>query len=179
MITLQLTQHRKARVWLSELPDAHVNPSNVTERSVQGGHATLQGVRRAAIEVLIPRGPRALYGLLGAELQPNQSAALLIRVLTSRNGGERFPDSIALSSDETFVGLPEEFSQAVIEGATNQIAKVGGLGSGELVFGHAAHGLVGSAPVVFKWLADCLVQLLRKGEGISQEELTEILQGTL
>src|SRR6266496_3738007 len=77
MITLQLAQHRKARVWLTELPDARVNPSNVREHSVQTGHAVFEGMRRAAIEILIPRGPRGLYGLLGAELRPSRSKALV------------------------------------------------------------------------------------------------------
>jgi len=179
MITLQLAQHRKARVWFNELPDARVVPSNFAEHSVEGGKALCEDVRRAAVEVLIPRGPRALYGLLGAELRPNQSGALVIRVAISRNGGAPFPDSIALSSDEARVGLPDEFSNAVVEGVTNQIAKMAGLGSGELVFDRAAYGSVGSAPIVFKWLAACLVQLLRKGDCVSQQEVVEILQAAL
>jgi len=179
MITLQLAQHRKARIWLTELPDARVNPSDVSERSVQGVKPVTDGTHRAAIEILIPRGPRALYGLLGAELRPSKSGALVIRVVKSCTDGPPFPNSIALSSDDTRIGLPDEFSQAVVEGASNQIAKIGGLGSGELVFDHAAHGLVGSAPIVFKWLAICLVQFFREGESISQQQIANILQSAL
>lgn len=179
MIELQLAQHRKARVWLNELPDARTTSAKVSERSVQGGKTVFEGVRRAAIEILIPRGPRALYGLLGAELRPNQSEALVIRVIASNNDGTPFRDSIALSSDEAQVGLPDEFCQAVVEGAASQVAKSGGLSSGELLFSHAAHGLVGSAPIVFKWLAACLVQLLREGDGIGQQQIADILQSPL
>jgi hypothetical protein len=179
MIELQLAHHRKARVWLNDLPDARTTFPEVSEHSAEAAKALIEEARRAAIEIIIPRGPRALYGLLGAGLNPNQSNALIIRILTSRNVGPLFPDSLALSSDEARVGLPDEFSKAVLEGATNQIVKIGGLGSGELEFGHAAHGLVGSAPIIFNWLAASLVQLLRRGESVSHQELTEILQAPL
>src|SRR6185312_7521099 len=179
MFELQLTQQRKARIWLNELPDARTKFPVIGERSMDSGKRVIAGVRRAALEVLIPRGPRALYGLLGAELKPNRSDELIVRVLTSCDDSTPFSNSMALSSDEARVGLPEEYSNAVIEGATSQIIKIGGLGPGELEFGCAVHGLVGSAPIVFKWLASCLVQLLWKAESISQQELTEILQTAL
>src|SRR5713226_8667543 len=101
MITLQLAQHRKARVWLNELPDARVKSAKFAEHSVPSGKPALERVRRAAVEILIPHGPRALYGLLGAELLSKESGTFVIRVAVSDDGCRPFPGSIALSSDET------------------------------------------------------------------------------
>jgi len=164
---------------LIELPDARVKSAKLTERYVRGDKAAFEEVRRSAIEILIPRGPRALYGLLAAELSPKESGSLVIRVAASDHAGRPFPDSIALSSEEARVGLPLEFSQAVFEGATGQIERTVGMCSGELVFDRAVHGLVGSAPIVFRWLAARLVQVLAEGDAISQQRLTEILQTEL
>lgn len=179
MIELQLAQYRRARVWFNGLPDARPTSYKVSERSVGGGNVVFEKARQAAIEILIPRGPRALYGLLGAELRPSRSERLTVRVLVSSNAGSLFPGSIALASDETRIGLPSEFSQAVVEGAIEEITKTGGLGSGELLFDRAVHGSVGSAPIVFKWLAACLVQLLRECESITQQQIADILQSAI
>lgn len=180
MISLQLSNHRKARIWLANLPDARVSTTKILDRSVQGGPLTFEGTRRAVIEILIPRGPRSLYGLLGAELHTaNKSENLVIHVLTSHESGRPFTSSIALASEETQVGLPAAYSEAVFEGAIGQIKGIGGMCSGELVFDYAVHGQVGSAPIVFKWLAARLVQVLEVGEDINQQQLTEILQTVL
>lgn len=73
MIELNLTQHSRAHVWLAEIPEAQVELGAAIERVVETGAVSLNEVRRAAVEILIPRGPRALYGLLGAELRPNRT----------------------------------------------------------------------------------------------------------
>lgn len=180
MIVLNLTQHRKARVWLAEFPEARVEFEAASERVVETDAMPLDEVRRAGVEILIPRGPRALYGLLGAELRPNRIGELRVRVLTCSGNRRRFKDAIALASDEVYVGLPDEFAAAVIEGVVEQNKRPGGLASGELVFQCAAHGLVGSSPTIFKWLSAVLVRILNlSAENLGEPKLAELLREPL
>jgi hypothetical protein len=158
-------QHRRARVWIAELPqwcsEFEQRPDySALRKSVVPTVRKLAGTQLAVVEVFVPRGPRADYGALGAQFVPDDTDSLVIQVPKSGlDAGNLLADSLAASSDTVRIGLPKEYSQAVLAGTLNCEALVS-LGSGELTFLCAAHGEIGSSPWVFSKLACIIVQLL-------------------
>lgn len=180
MITLTLPQFRAARVWLDELPPAYVEPQKVAERMLETDKPPFNQFRRGGVEFNQNVGGRNYYGLLGAEWWPSSSGQLCIRIHISESYEKPFPDSLAGVVDRVFVGLLNEYVEGIMQGVTDQSAKLGRLPEGELVFCCAAHGLVGSAHAVFKWLAAALVRILIVDPlHIQEQELSELLQERL
>src|SRR4051812_21001420 len=64
MRTLELGKHRRARVWIGELPDAACPSINTLTHTVAVDRESQHGLTMAAIEVFVPLGPRSMYGLL-------------------------------------------------------------------------------------------------------------------
>ncbi len=153
---------RKARVWLQELPAiTYVKIDEVTA-SVETRVSEISGTRYAAIELFIPLGGRAAYGLLGARYDPDPSAQqLAIRVDVTGDKDSSIEWARANVVDYVRAGLPMEFTQGVIDGA---IEAKDTIGSGKLHFMCAAHGAVGSSHMMFNVLAKLVVNLLNVSE---------------
>jgi hypothetical protein len=64
---------------------------------------------------MVPRGLKASYGLLGAELLDNGAGEGAVSVAVNRTG---FPmqGSLALMPDDVRIGLPDEYADAVVSG---------------------------------------------------------------
>src|SRR5262249_43787051 len=107
MKTLELGQHRKARVWLHSLPDAvYTSFRSVTREVVAERACSSAGDVFGAVEVFVPLGARWLYGLLGGHWQPEATDHVVISVNVVGSAHERhFTDSLA-KLDEVRVGLP-------------------------------------------------------------------------
>jgi len=86
------------------------------------------------------------------------------------------PISLPARPKMLYKGLTNEYVQAVIDGTTNH-PTLALLGSGTLGFSWAAHDLVGSSYVVFRWLGWGIVQLLLQGhQGSTAAEISSLLQ---
>ncbi len=171
--TLNLNRHRKARIWLGELPDIISPTAKFVERPLEGRAPALTQIQRAAIEMIVPSAGRALYGLLGAEFAPNNSGQLLVKVAVSENVGQEIEWSLASSMDKVCSGLPVEYADRVFDGVVSA-GEI--LGSGVLLINCAAHGAVGSSPRMFQQLALKLVRLIAsQGESVSEEELAVLV----
>jgi len=144
MRSLTLSQHRRANVWLDEAPPADFTAVSVVTRLVKPIVAVDATRQLVGIELAIPHGARASYGLLGAELIQANVEGLEIRVSVS-NVGFPFRSSIAVQPDEVSFGLPDEYANAVLVGAGNVAATIGAPMKSTLWFRWAAHGLVGSS----------------------------------
>lgn len=157
MIQLQ-RKLRKARVWFEVLPFVEVTPTTMQECRLPAPLSGRTEGRMVAVELCWPVGPFAVYGMLGVEFMPDKSSELAILVSVSDSNGPMYLDSLALPSDSVRFGLPEEYATAVTESACNpEIAAK--LGAGKLLFRCAAHGLVGSNPIIFAKLVTILVDL--------------------
>lgn len=174
--------HRRARVWSAELPawcrEFKQYPTQlVLSDSVFPTVQTLEGTRLAAVEVFVPRGPKADYGALGAEFIPNSMNSLVVRVpVSAQPRSTPLAESLAGRSDMAWIGLPAEYSRPVLVGAL-RCGALTLLGSGELTFRCAAHGEVGSSPWVFSKLACVIVQLLAWSEhDATDDEVLALLQ---
>ena len=160
MILLTLPFNRRARVWIGELPQAVYEGGTVVNQVVEGTREPFGEVRRAAVEFYVPSGPRSMYGLLGAVLSPDQLHRLCVQVNTSHELGRWFADSLAGTSDDVRVGLPDEYVGGVLDGILAARQQVGNLCSGGLVFSCAAHGERSSNHLIFNHLSRIVVSIL-------------------
>lgn len=151
---LVIGAHGKARLWINETAGAVYAPARVLEKVVPafapGGHEA----RAIVLEVRLPRGPRAEYGLLGARFTPDDSGHVTLRVGVSGAEGATF-DSLAGSFDDVRVGLPEEYAGEVL----GTLASLERLPAGVLEIHECAHGAVGSSRVLFARLAKLIAAL--------------------
>jgi hypothetical protein len=116
-----------------------------------------------------------LYGLLGAELTPAETAELQVEVGVTRRGGRRIEWALAARIDDVRVGLPREFAEPVLTGATES-GNARELGPSLLQYDCAAYTAVGSAPIIFQRIAALVVQLLLIGDaGVTQEQLESLI----
>lgn len=150
-------RYLRARVWLDELPELGYQSSGVIGHTAETNQAPSAQTRQAAVELFIPAGGRALYGLLGAELIPTLDNKLLIQVAVSADPQRRFEWSLAGRVDEVSIGLPADYAEGVITGA---LQRSDILGAGVLRFDRAAHGVVGSSWEFFRRLATIVVHVL-------------------
>jgi hypothetical protein len=159
MIEIEWGLRRKARFWWNELPPASFVATKTIEREVDVRARSALVAHSAAVEVLVPHGAMASYGLLGVEVEPADSSFLTIKVGVSRASGPPLPKALAEVMDDVRIGLPAEYAEAVAEGAAKGFARgISGCG-GVLSFRCAAHGQVGSNVGTFSALAEVLVHL--------------------
>ncbi len=180
MQNITLDFHIQARVWLQDYPGIIYGAADVIEREVGSGLAKKTGDKQAALEIIIPVGPRFLYGLLGAKFIPNDSGKIRLQVLVSTSTEPVYQKSIASEQnlDIVRVGLPGEYSNSVIEGAlqalNHQLCTE--LGSGIIQFDQAAWGEIGSSNKIFRQIAATVVQLLALNSVNNQTQVTEIIK---
>lgn len=179
MIEVALGAIGKGRVWFGDLPPAVFPCAAPITKTVPALGATQRPTTAVAVELFVPTGPRARYGLLGAHLlRPRPGAEIGIEVFTTTADGEKYADSLAGSLDVVRVGLPREFADSVMEGALNA-GNEAALGPCVLRFDHAAHGEIGSSPSFFGRLARAVVRLVAIGPlGPTDERLVATLRGS-
>jgi hypothetical protein len=179
MRTLELGKHRRARVWIGELPDATYPSLKTLTHTIATDRESLHGLRMAAIEVFVPLGPRSMYGLLGGRWQPGATDQLSVDVSVSATNERLLPDSLAMKGDEVRVGLPVEYAKAVLAGVDMAKSELSALTAGKLLINCAAHGTIGSCEAVYKHLAAILVKLLNAAsDEPSDDELLKLFPST-
>jgi hypothetical protein len=173
MWQLQLSRHRRARVWFGEAPNAGYSPTAVVRRVVSTGDTKPAAAKLAAIELMVPRGAIATYGLLGAELLDDGEGVGAVCVGVNRTG---FPmqQSLAPMSDDVRVGLLDEYAEAVVSGV-ERVVNEGWHFKGELTFRWAAHSAVGSSPAFFLELSVWVARLLAGTMPPSEKNLVDML----
>ncbi len=157
MRALNLGLHCKINVWLEELPDITYSVESVCERRYSVQRRENAREMRAAVELLLPRGGRAQYGLLGGSFELNNADQFVVQVALSRRDERRLDWSLASAIDDVRAGLPAEYAGGVLAGLIEGPAA---LGAGILRLDCAAHGAVGSSGDIFKQLAALLVDIL-------------------
>jgi hypothetical protein len=157
MKQLDLGKHRKARVWLNELPDVGPLIGAVQELEISATSQSVQA-NRAAVEVFVPLGPRSMYGLLGGEYTPLTTGQLKVMIISSP-ADEKSLFVPLTTSDRARIGLPAEYCEAVKEGIRLAEKEVV-IAPGQLVISYATYGEIGSCAAVFKHLAAVLLKLI-------------------
>lgn len=175
MVELNLQPYRKGRVWLDDLPDLLQQGTATLQRSVVTSNPGSGGRHVAALELFLPKGGRALYGLLGAEFLPHTSQTLDVCVDVVTKNGPDVTWSLASQVDQVYAGILDEYGDGVISGACES-KNILTLGSGTVNFRWGAHGIVGSSSGFFKRLSNSVITLLSlETLEISEQNLINIL----
>jgi hypothetical protein len=158
-----LGKYRKARLWIDELP--LLNDINISEKKiiVTKKNDCEWNNNKIALEVYYPRNS-SNYAFLGVEYTRNivQKNNLLIILNVSKYKAFKFNDSLVNGYDEVYSGIPEEYSNAILESVENTLATLNFVPEGTLKFNLGAYSLIGSSPMVFSKIAEILVRLLNK-----------------
>lgn len=167
----------RARVWWNEpcgLSMAPLETLTATETAAAAGGN--HRVARVTLELFVPLGGHFLYGLLGAQLEPDASSELLIRVPTSSMDGRAYSDSLAAAVDDVRAGLPAEYGGSVLGALREQAPTL--LPGGKLAVTEAAHGVVGSSGSMFCRLAGLVCRLIASGP-MDDAALQQLLGSTV
>jgi hypothetical protein len=176
MRVLDLQPYRKGRVWFKELPGLLQQDTTVLQRSVAIDSSTSGISRAAALELFLPKGGRALYGLLGAEFIPNTTQTLEVRVEMVTESRVAVPWALASTIDQVYAGILDEYAEGVINGACSSKA-LNTLGSGILSFRWGAHGMIGSSSGFFRRLSSNVISLLSLDTyEMSEEHLRSLIE---
>ena len=171
MIILDLGKHRRARVWVGELPAIASVTDRVLSTSIEVEGQGLTASRIAAVEVVVPLGPRAMYGLLGGRINPASGRLLSVEVATSISNGQLLFDTLALPGEEVKSGLPAEFGPAIISAVALARQEMPNLPPGRITIECAAHGSVSSSYRMFQRLTQILLRILTSGRELTDEVL--------
>jgi len=179
-ITINLDLHGQACVWLQDSPEILYYPAlDIINKDLKTGLVQkLKARKQAVLEIMIPVGPRVCYGLLGAQFIPNDSDKLSLEVRVSTEEESIFESSIAAQVDTVRIGLPEEYSQSVIDGivASRDYEMIKTLGSGVILVDKAAHGEINSSKKFFRNIAATVIQLLLLKKASTKSEVTDIVK---
>jgi hypothetical protein len=114
-LSIEVSRSRRARLWLDALPDAKIQSDGVISRSYSAVAHRASPPHEVAIEFVTPTGPRAIYGLLGAQFTETAGTELLLDVAFG-GPGVQFRSPLSYAFDVPRVGLPRDYSIAALAG---------------------------------------------------------------
>lgn len=183
MITLDnLGGLMKGRLWINTSPNLPCKTNKTLSITIEANNESRINLTSIVLEILLLPRHISNYALLGAKFTPNIGKSLHIRVSVSKFDGELLKDSIAMPEDEVRIGIPEEYSQTIIDTAKNVANRIGGLPSGVLEFYVGAHGYVGSSNQIFSKVTSVILKLMtvnldvESDEDIKKQAALELMQ---
>lgn len=113
------------------------------------------------VEVEINRGGRICYGMLVAQVQPNEDTnCVRIDIAFTQKNSIRYYDSCLYDDSRVYKGLPEPYVDAVIQGATSEILKKNKYPQCKIVFEYAANCEVGSSPMIYRLISEIVINMI-------------------
>lgn len=175
MKALKLSKERSARVWIDENPPigTSVNNSRVSHRAIKIQEVRPLKHKIVTIELLVPLGGRFLYGLLGCEVMGERTSPLDVVVETSVEVKSEFFESLAGNIDTVWSGISDEYTDAILDGASMGASKFGVPPVGQIKFCFGAYGEIGSTGSIFERLGMAAMALLTSSDNMSIEEVLE------
>jgi hypothetical protein len=110
---------------------------------------------------------------------PDDEDSLRFEVPWSKSLGSRWHGLFAGNGESAYIGLPEEYTGAVLDGFG--CAAMGNLSPGVVRVSDAAHGLIGSSPNFMARLARAAIEITmlhEPSDAAVADLLTRILLGT-
>ncbi|MFY0517977.1 hypothetical protein ACOMCU_09100 [Lysinibacillus sp. UGB7] len=161
MIALDnLGQNKKGKLWVNNLPDLNYEIINRLTTSINIENCMYIKPTSIALELLLSKRDMNNYAFLGMKFTPENIKSLNIRVNTSLDLDEILSDNIAMKSDTIFLGIPNEYAEAIID-TTNKVVREHSLfPCGDLEFFMGAHGEIGSSKFSFSKVTEILLKLL-------------------
>lgn len=167
----------RARIWLDELPDWKYEVAQVEEQHLPVCGRRKKGLRSAAIEMVLPVGPMAMYGALGATFLAEPGEDLRIQVLVSPNQGDLYLNTLVGKSDKVHAGLPKEYVKGLLS-TVSSFQQTQLLGTGTVSFCRSLHGERGSSVRLFQMISTALIRLFcLENHSLSDGELFDLLFG--
>ena len=172
----KLDKLQEVMVWLDESPVQPFASKNnfftvipVTEKPSRVFHSEV------VVEFKQPRGPRCVYGLLGAKFKPSHNGGLSIEVGDGLADSRVFEESLQSVIEVSKYGLLEDVASTILEVLKVEVLKRGISvnGSFEVCFG--AYGDVSSSQQVFKLLAKNILEIFFV-ENIDGEIIAEMFE---
>lgn len=117
-------------------------------------------IHSLGLEFAQDRGGRIIYGLLTSKLTPNSSDSKLLSVSYTQKNVERFYDSIILNNEHSYKGLPKEYLEAVVNGASKALSECNSFPLCNINFANAANCEVGSSRKFFELLSESIIKLI-------------------
>lgn len=171
MITGGIGKYGKFRLWRDvyypSLYEIHNDP-DVHDSCVNG--TTPYNVHNAVLEVMIPRGARVLYGMLGVRYLPAGGAAARIDDLKSISIFSEDENYLIKGFDSVSVGLPENYAKAALEGFRRASFDCVEVEINRLQIIYAAHGEVSSNERIFEKIGFVLARLIAGARNSDFEE---------
>lgn len=151
---------RRARVWLNEEPPIAPLGGGRTAHVLPARASVPDTPFIVAVEVMVLRGARSLYGLIGLSFTPAADGGFRLAIPGAVDSAELKPppDLLGIRSDRYAAGLPGEFTGAVLDAAA-ALSTAGLLECGEADVRWAVHGAAGSSAPVFRHLASVALRL--------------------
>jgi hypothetical protein len=154
MLFFELTGFRKTRIWFNKFEQLSFLDSLSKSRTYRSIPIEERKSRTLILELMIPRGARIEYGLLGVDYDYSRSSSLTTKVrFENKQQNQVFKNSLIKEVEPIYIGLPEEYSENVLLGADSMIKEIPFSLNGILDFRYAAYGLVSSTGVLYKKLA--------------------------
>jgi hypothetical protein len=172
---MDLSRWRKCRLWYNDFNSEYVITSTeVIEKSITSyaENNKLEEKVQIAIEVILPGGPSS-YALIGFDFYPGELHSNKIDVSVLIDSTDIiYTNSLAYRNETVMIGIPKEYSQAILKGATKSLEDIGSFPPGRMVFNIGAHSNVGSSKVAFALATKLLLILFQDViENIDHEQL--------
>lgn len=171
MKTLELENHRKARVWIEELPNASYSPIKIVSRQYPAIPSDWPpNINTCAVEF---KHHTFSYGLLGASFAHDNSSAFKVSIACSSDDGPVYSDAFPID-DWVRVGLPTEYAEGVFSGIT-MFEKSSVLSSGTLTINVAAHSALRSSRNAYMHITMVLMRIFAlNSRAASEQQLADL-----
>ena len=167
----RLFRYRNGRILLRYNEAVMENKTHHEIVTKEFNHKTKMSYERftLGIELAIHTGGRICYGMLEADIQPNERADMISVSLdvTSKNS-ERYTESLMGEVNSVYKGLPEEYAEAIINSIDSVISNSEFFPQCRISFENAANCEVGSSPYIFGCIAEVMMLILASDQAIEQ-----------
>lgn len=148
-------------IWRNETPIEPFLSRNILRKELQALCPHLySNAHELVIEIKQPRGPRCLYGLLGAQIRHAENSSLNLCVGDGQLDSRAFEGSMISVIETPRYGLPEEVAEHVLQTIEDEMREQHISFGGILDICYGAYGEVSSSISVFKTLAKALPRIL-------------------
>lgn len=160
-------------IWRNETPVEPFLSRDVLRADMKASSVFLGKTNELVIELRQPRGPRCLYGLLGAKFQHTNDLQLHLQIGGDLLDARLFSGSLLGQIETPRYGLPENGATHILNALQKEIEEQKLAFSGTLAVCFAAHGDISSNIQIFKLLAKALPNFLFR-ESLNADFVMEI-----
>ena len=180
---LNLSRYKKCRLWVNDFRNDYIINSNRVIKGIinlDDRPNSLYEKAQMAIEVFMG-SEASSYALVGFCFYPDDQYCNKIEVSVIVNATDVvYENSLAYGNETVKIGIPDEYSDAILKSAVKTITETNAFPPGNFVFNIGAHSNVGSSPVVFALATKLLLTLFRDNiKNMNDEQLRDKIESLL